>query len=120
MFSWQITGVKQPKNGQFVDNGSLIKVYNVLWQVSGFLLSTLFPPPIKITTMIYLKYCLKWILRYMPSPYIPTKKSYPLELCYLLLQFAILISYNIMCIIGTTRKTIGCRRIHGKYRRENR
>jgi hypothetical protein len=29
MFSWQITGVKQPKNGQFVDNGSLIKVYNV-------------------------------------------------------------------------------------------
>ena len=31
-----------------------------LWQVSGFFQVLRFPPPIKLTTTIYLKYCWKW------------------------------------------------------------
>jgi hypothetical protein len=34
-----------------------IKFVSDLWQVGGFLLVRRFPPPIKLTGMIFLKYC---------------------------------------------------------------
>ena len=38
----------------------VIKFVRDLWQVSAFLWVLQFPPPIKLTTMIYLKYYWKW------------------------------------------------------------
>ena len=35
----------------------VIKFVTDLWQVGGFLWVLQFPAPIKLTTMIYLKYC---------------------------------------------------------------
>jgi len=37
-----------------------IQFVSDLWQVSGFLLVIQFPPIIKLTATIYLKYCWKW------------------------------------------------------------
>ena len=38
----------------------VIKFVSDLWHVSGFLQLHWFPPPIKLTATIYLKYCRKW------------------------------------------------------------
>jgi len=38
----------------------LIKFVSDLWQIGGFLRVLRFPPPIKLTATIKLKYCWKW------------------------------------------------------------
>jgi len=38
----------------------VIKSVGDLWQVGGFLRVLRLPPPINLTTTIWLKYCLKW------------------------------------------------------------
>jgi len=39
----------------------VIKFVSDLWQVGGFLQVLWFPPPIKLTTTIYIKYSWKWM-----------------------------------------------------------
>ena len=46
-----------------------IKFVSDLRQVSGFLRVFRFPPPIKLTTIIQLKYCWKWHLTPYTPPY---------------------------------------------------
>jgi len=36
------------------------EVHNIMWYIGGFLQVLRFPPPIKLTTTIYLEYCWKW------------------------------------------------------------
>jgi len=38
----------------------VINFVSDLWQVDGFLWVLWFPPPIKLTATVYLKYCWKW------------------------------------------------------------
>ena len=48
----------------------VIKFVSDLQQVGGFLLVLPFPPPIKLTTTILLKYCWKWLIfhNHIPNP----------------------------------------------------
>ena len=43
--------------GSDLNRVSVIKFVSDLWQVGGFLQVLWFPPPIKLTSKIYLKYC---------------------------------------------------------------
>ena len=49
-----------PAHGEVYSIQHVIKFVSDLRHVSGFLQVLWFPPPIKLTITVYLKYCSKW------------------------------------------------------------
>jgi hypothetical protein len=61
--------VRTPLRRDVLDTTLVIKFISDLRQVGGLLLELWFPPPIKLTATIWLKYCWKWHKPNQNKPY---------------------------------------------------